>query len=401
MGSLRVRPRTTNTRGLVLVGFAFIVTMLGTTMPTPLYPDLEAELGFGELMTTVVFAVYPLGVTTALLVCGPWSDQLGRKPMLFAALAFSALSAISFLLSATLGWVFLARLLSGFSAGIVTGTATAAIIDLAGEGAQAKAGLVAAVVNMGGLGLGPLLAGLLAANADDPLTAPFVLDLALIALATIGLTIAPEPVPRAEHVDLRPQALSVPRDIRAVFARAAIAGFAGFAMLGLFSAVSPAFLGKVLGHHSPVLVGVLVVSIFTASVVGQLSSVRMSTDRGLTLGCVFLIAGMTMIGTSLPLEILALLIVGGVVAGFGQGMSFRAGLVSVTAVSPPEKRAEISSAFFVALYVGIAIPVVGVGVAATVWGLVPAGVAFSVLVGSLAVIVLLLLVKGSRFAGTS
>ncbi len=300
MGSLRVQPRTANTRGLVLVGFAFIVTMLGTTMPTPLYPDLEAELGFGELMTTVVFAVYPLGVTTALLVCGPWSDQLGRKPMLFAALAFSALSAISFLLPATLGWVFLARLLSGFSAGIVTGTATAAaIIDLAGEGAQAKAGLVAAVVNMGGLGLGPLLAGLLAANADDPLTAPFVLDLALIALATIGLTIAPEPVPRAEHVDLRPQALSVPRDIRAVFTRAAIAGFAGFAMLGLFSAVSPAFLGKVLGHHSPVLVGVLVVSIFTASVVGQLSSVRMSTDRGLTVGCVFLIAGMTMIGTSL------------------------------------------------------------------------------------------------------
>ncbi len=82
-------------------------------------------------------------------------------------------------------------------------------------------------------------------------------------------------------------------------------------------------------------------------------------------------------------------------------MSFRAGLVSVTTVSPPESRAEISSAFFVALYIGIAIPVVGVGVAATVWGLVPAGVAFSILVGSLAVVVLLLLVKGSRPAATS
>ena len=53
-----------------LVATAFAVAMLGTTLPTPLYPFLEQRFGFGELTTTVVFAVYPVGVAAALLLSG-------------------------------------------------------------------------------------------------------------------------------------------------------------------------------------------------------------------------------------------------------------------------------------------------------------------------------------------
>jgi predicted MFS family arabinose efflux permease len=49
--------------------------------------------------------------------------------------------------------LFLGRVLSGLSAGVFTGTATAAIIDLAREDRRARAGLIAAAVNMLGLGL--------------------------------------------------------------------------------------------------------------------------------------------------------------------------------------------------------------------------------------------------------
>ncbi len=38
--------------GFVLVAFAFLVTMFGTTLPTPLYPLFERRYGFGELMVT-------------------------------------------------------------------------------------------------------------------------------------------------------------------------------------------------------------------------------------------------------------------------------------------------------------------------------------------------------------
>ncbi len=378
---------------MALIGAAFTVTMLGTTLPTPLYPALETRFGFGELMTTVLFAVYPVGVTTALLVCGHWSDQVGRKPMLQAGLLFSALSAIAFLLPASLAWVFVARVLSGFSAGIFTGTATAAIVDFAARDAKFSAGLVAAAANMGGLGLGPLVAGVLAEWASHPLRLPFLVDLLLVVGASVCVMLVPEPIHPLARPRLHPQWIQVPREIRPLFVRAAIAGFAGFAVLGLFGAVSPAFLGDVLHQTSAALTGVIVFSVFVASIVGQVVSLRLNTTRGMVAGCAALIAGMVLLGLSLVLGSLALLVMGGLVAGLGQGMSFRAGLGSVTAASPPDQRGRIASAFFVALYVGIALPVVGEGAAASTLGLVPAGVMFAALVGLLAVTVLILLTR--------
>jgi MFS family permease len=69
---------------VTLTGAAFAITMLGTTLPTPLYPLYEKAFGFGELVTTVVFATYAAGVITGLLLFGHWSDQVGRRPMLHA-----------------------------------------------------------------------------------------------------------------------------------------------------------------------------------------------------------------------------------------------------------------------------------------------------------------------------
>ncbi|HEV7830604.1 MAG TPA: hypothetical protein VGP04_17525, partial [Pseudonocardiaceae bacterium] len=45
-----------------------------------------------------------------------------------------------------------------------------------------------------------------------------------------------------------------------------------------------------------------------------------------------------------------------VIAGLAQGMSFRAGLGSLTHASPPDKRGEITSSYFMVLYTGTAIP---------------------------------------------
>jgi MFS family permease len=111
---------------MAATAYAFAVTMLGTTLPTPLYALYRERFGFSQLMITVIFATYAVGVISALLLFGRLSDDIGRRRTLLPGLVLSALSAGAFLTLHGLGLILLGRLLSGLSAGIFTGTATAA-----------------------------------------------------------------------------------------------------------------------------------------------------------------------------------------------------------------------------------------------------------------------------------
>lgn len=372
------------------VAYAFAVTMAGTTLPTPLYVLYRARFHFSELMVTVIFATYAAGVIAALLLFGRLSDDIGRRRALLPGVVLSALSAIAFLLAQGLAVLLVGRLLSGLSAGIFTGTATAALLDLAPREAKGRATLVATMVNIGGLGLGPLLSGLLVQWGPWPLRLTFWVDLALVTLASAAVLVVPEPPARERRLRVVPQALHVPSEMRGVFVAAALAGFAGFAVLGMFTAVSPAFLAELLHERSHILLGAVVCAVFTASTAGQVALARVPGHAALALGCAGLVVGALIIAASLATSSIVLLIVGGLVAGVGQGLSFRAGLTEVNAQAPEDQRAAVASSFFVIAYVAIAIPVIGVGLLAQAAGLQAAGLVFTFGVASLAAAVLVL-----------
>jgi putative Mn2+ efflux pump MntP len=63
--------------------------------------------------------------------------------------------------------------------------------------------------------------------------------------------------------------------------------------------------------------------------------------------------------------------------------------------SPEEKRGEVTSLFFVVLYIAISIPVLGVGLTVRAFGLRTAGVDFAIGVAALTLIALLTLLYQS------
>jgi MFS family permease len=382
-----VRAELSRTTGFALVAYAFLVTMLGTTLPTPLYPLFSQRYGWGELMVTVIFAVYAFGVIAALLLFGNLSDEIGRKLVLLPGLAFSGASALCFLLTDSTGPIFAGRVFSGLAAGIFTGTATAAMVDLAPDDRRRLATLVAVVVNIGGLGSGTLLSGVLAESFGSPLRLPFLVALIVLVPAALGVVLTPETVQR-RRFRLRLQKLGVPEEVRGVFVRGATAGFASFAVSGVFSSVGPAFIGRVLGHTSPVLPGLLVFILFGMSVLGQLLVPRLSDRNALLWGCLTMAAGIGLFGLSVGLESLGLLFASGVVVGLGQGLAIGAGLAAINQRAPVERRGETASSFFVVLYVGLSLPVIGVGLVANGYGLETAGIAFSAAVAGLVLAVL-------------
>ncbi|MFE9610770.1 MFS transporter [Streptomyces sp. NPDC006012] len=356
----------------------FAVGMMGTTLPTPLYELYRRQIGFSELIVTVVFAVYAVGVIAALLVAGDFSDVLGRRPMLFWALGLSALSAVCFLCEGGLSLLFTGRVLSGFSAGLFSGTGTAAVLELAPAGRRARAAFAATAANMGGLGLGPLVSGVLAEYAPWPLKLPFLVHLVLLASAVAATCLLPETVHRTSpRPPLRPQGMTVPPEVRGVFMPSALAAFAGFSLLGLFTAVAPDFLARTLGEHNLAGVGAVVFTVFCASTGGQLLMGRVGPRRAQPLGCLVLVAGLLLVGASLLLASLPLLLVGAATGGVGQGLAFRAGLTEVGSAAPDARRGAVISAFFVVAYVGISVPVVGVGALAVALGVRNAGLVFT------------------------
>jgi predicted MFS family arabinose efflux permease len=350
---------------------------------------------------TIVFAAYAVGVLGALLAFGRASDTIGRRPTLLAGLLAACLSTVVFLVAAPvhahaagLTLLLAGRLLSGLSAGIFTGTATAALADFAGDDRQTRASLVAAVANIGGLGLGPLVAGALAKHVAGPLVTPYAVHLVLAVAAIVLVAAVPEPVRITGPRRLSVQRLGVPAELRGIFVQSGTAGFAGFATFGFFTAVSAATLA-LLGHHDPLLTGVVVFVVFAASAIGQVASLALAVRTALISGTSVLVLGVGLVGAGIGLRSLLLLVLGGVVSGFGQGVSFRSALGSVTGASPPEQRAMVSSSFFAVCYVGISVPVVGVGAGTEAFGLVHTAEAFAGLVAVLGLVAVISLARSS------
>jgi sugar phosphate permease len=239
--------------------------------------------------------------------------------------------------------------------------------------------------------LGPLLAGVVASWAAAPLRVPYLVALGLLIPAVLGVWAMPEPIHPSRRPHLRPHLLRVPGQAHSTFIRAALAAFAGFAVLGLFTALSPTIMAEELGLTAPALVGIVVFAVFVASTAGELFLGRVPGGTGLRIGCLTLIAGMGFLALSLLESSLALLLIAGVIAGFGQGLSFRAGLAALTGVTSAQQRGEVASAFFVVAYVALALPVIGVGVLAQVTDLQTAGLLFTGVVAAVAAAVIVLI----------
>lgn len=385
-------------RALWALVLAFTVTMIGTTMPTPLYTHYQAELGFSLSTSTVIFAVYAMGVLAALLVTGRWSDAVGRRPLLLGGLAVALASDLVFLVADATWILLLGRVLSGISAGVFVGTATAAVVEAAPERRRAWAPVAATAANIGGLGLGPLLAGLLVDLAPWPLHLTFVVHSVLTLVAVVLVWGVPETVERVPGARLGLQKPEVPSGIRQAFVAASIAGFAGFAVTGLLTAVSPRLVAQVLDDPSAVVQDSVIVLALMVSVVAQVVLRGVSTRTGVTLGCALLALGSLVLVAGLWTESYAVLLASALLIGPGQGLSFGKGLASLLERVEPHQRAGVSSAFFIVGYVAISLPVIGAGVAAQEWGLEAAAESFGLGVAVLSLLALVALVVEQRRA---
>ncbi|QGN58817.1 MFS transporter [Nostocoides sp. HKS02] len=348
---------------------AFLVNMGFSAVPAPLYVLYQQRDHFSTITITVVYAVYAVGVIGSLFLGGHISDWVGRKRVLVPSLLANVLAAAIFVVAPSLPGLLLARVISGLSIGLTTATATAYISELhvgtsAAQRGERRGQVVATAANLGGIGVGPLIAGLLAQFAPQPLRLPYYVFGALLLMLALLVALSPEttdrPVPAPRW---RPQQIAVPAAARRVFFAATAGGLASFAVFGVFNSLVPSFLAGTLHETSHALAGAMAFVVFASGAVAQVALSRLGLRHMLHVGLSLLITGLVMLVAGMWLPSLGLFAVGGVVTGAGGGLVFRGALTVAGSSAPRGARAEVLAGYFLGAYVGLSVPVLALGVA--------------------------------------
>jgi hypothetical protein len=365
--------------GFWAVAFAFLVVMAFATLPSPLYGLYRERDGLSAFTITIVYAIWAAGTIVALVAVPFIAERIGRRGVMFAAVATMMVAAAELVLWKALPGLLLGRLLTGFAVGMAAGTAIAYLIELRlranPTASPAVPRTIGTSVNVGALGIGPLVAGILAEWVSHPLTVPYLVWIALGAVAFVGLVAVPET--RAPAASRSPFSVRLP-------VPAGAATLAAFAANGLFAGLSGLILATTFHRTSHALAGATLFIVFTAGVLSQLLTANVRASRVFALGTVSMLVGLVLLVTAVRLSTpsLALFLVSGGLIGAGAGAVFKGTTGLVLDGTAPENRVAMTAELLIALFIGLSVPVIGAGIALDQGASAPNTVlVFAVLVG--------------------
>ena len=264
-------------RPLLTVFLGWLWVMAGANLAAPLYAVYAGDFGFSGIVLTTVFATYAVTLVITLLLAGRLADRVGRRPVILAGLVVAAIALVLFTAASATWWLYAARALQGVAVGLISGPATAALVEIDPLRDRARPALLAGLAQAVGSGLGPLLSGCLAQWAPAPLHTPYLVGLAGIAVAAAFVWTLPDGV-RSEE-PWRVQWPRVPHAIRADFLRLGLTAGLVWASLALYLSVVPSYVAGLLSTANLALLGANSAVACFASAGAQVWTQRHGGDR--------------------------------------------------------------------------------------------------------------------------
>ncbi len=374
------------------VAYALAAAVIGlglfaSVTPSPLYRTYSVLWQFSPLTLTLIYATYAFGVLASLLLAGGASDDVGRRPVLLAALGTLMASTVLFMLAGSAAWLFVARGLQGLATGAALSAASAALLDLHPRRDPAGVGLTNATAAVAGLGLGILVSSSLVQLGTLPRVLPFVVLLVLFAIAFAGAYWMPEPVLERRGFRLTLERPGLPAVVRRPFVLAALAVLSSWSIGALFFSLGPELAGQLFDTSNVIVAGIGIVALAASACAAQLLTARIAPWIGAGAGSIALAAGMVLIVIAAATDSGAAYLAGSILGGAGFGAAFLGGLRALVAAIPSEHRASVMSSFYVVAYASLSIPAVLAGVTVTHIGLDRTFEIFGSVVGVLALVV--------------
>ncbi len=356
-----------NRSSLWFLAITLLSFLAASTAPTPLYHLYQEHLQFSAATLTLIFGVYAISLLAALLTVGSLSDYLGRKPVIFTAVALNMLAMLLFINADSVAWLISARVLQGFATGMATAALGAALLDTDRQ----QGPLVNSVAPLLGMAAGAMGCGLLAEFAPLPLQLTFWVLLAMFGLQALYVWRLPESVSaqRGALASLRPT-LHVPIQARRALWLVLPINTAAWALGGFYASLAPSLVRTATGSTSN-LIGGATVAVLTVTGALMIYTLRSRpADKVLRVGASILPVGVALILLAVHSASLPLFFIGTLVAGCGFGASFLGALRSVVPLALPHERAGLMSAFYVLSYLAFCLPSLLAGNLTRAFGLV-------------------------------
>jgi MFS family permease len=338
---------------------SIVVSFLaGSSAPTPLYALYQARWGFSPIAVTLIFGIYAIAVLVSLLFAGRLSDHLGRRPVLFVAIAAQALTMALFATAGGLTQLLLARVLQGLAAGAALAALGAGMIDLdKTRGATANA-----VAPAFGSATGGIVAGLMVQYLPAPTHLVYAFLAVVFVLQGIGLTLMREtisPQPGA-LASLKPQ-FRLPQAVREPLLLAVPVLVAVWALASFYGALAPALVRGLRGSGSPLFGGLALFALAASGGLSVLALQQREARALMTFGASALALGVGLTVWTLPAHSLALFFLGTVIAGMGFGTGFQGAVRTIVPHAAAHERAGVLSIVFIISYLALGVPAVVAG----------------------------------------
>jgi MFS family permease len=349
-------------RRLLTVWFAWLVLMAGANLATPLYAVYAERFRFSPLVLTAAFATYAIVLVPALVLFGRLSDRFGRRPVVVGGLVTACVGLVLFAAAQGTAWLFVARGVQGLAVGMISGAATAALVEFDPNESRRRAALWAGLAQAGGSALGPLVAGALAEWAPEPLRLCYLVALGFTLVAAALVLRLPERR-GGEAERWRPQWPRVPAEIRRPFFRLGLTAGAVWAAMALFLSIVPSYAALLLSTKNLAVVAAVAALALAASFAAQtvVEKQRGSHSRQQALGCALVALGYGGVVAAAPTGSVGLLLAGAVVAGLGHGVAFLTAQHELNELAPDERRGEVTAAFIACIYFCVASFVIASG----------------------------------------
>ncbi|MGB7382723.1 MAG: MFS transporter [Rhodococcus sp. (in: high G+C Gram-positive bacteria)] len=352
-------------RKWILVAAGMFAVAWGGNEFTPLLVMYRLEHGFSAVTVDTFLFAYVIGIVPALLICGPLSDRLGRRPVMLPATAVAAAGSILIALGPdTAALLFAGRVLSGIALGIgmaVGGSWIKELSALDPATADGTGARRAAMSLTAGFALGAGVAGVLAQWAPWPTHLAYAVHVIICIAAGIGMLSVAETRERAQKGrlidDLKITAAQHKRFLTIVVPLAPWV----FGAASVAYAVLPSLMAERSGGYPIALSALMSVIALGAGFAIQAVGRRIDTPlaaRGALVSLSILVLGMLLAAWAASELTIAAALIAAAVLGCGYGMALVSGLQEVQRIAGPDDLAGLTAVFYSLTYLGFAVPAI-------------------------------------------